>query len=647
MAIRHINFATGSDAAAGTSWATAWKTITSGATAARIAPGDEIRIAKTPDPASIGVATWTNGSATVTLATPQTKTVDLCESGWVAANSATVTYAAIYRKQGSACLNVTKASYLTSTLYAYKALGSAQNFSAYQELSFWLSCDSNLAANTWKLCLCSDTAGAVIVDTITIPALSNINRPTPFAVARNGGGNLGASIQSVALYSHTSTPAAGLDIRLDCIIATKTGGLNLTSVIGKDSSPTEAPDGVWPVRAIDGITITLDRMQVYNGGTTPGTYYGTSESVESYHVTGVAVAASQATQDDGTAAARITYTGGWNPATGLQDGETVLDGRYLASGGVVLLQNSYVDIARLSVVRGASGAHIYASGIKYGATYQARFITGAFYGLFFQINGGAQRFYGSRAQVSSITDTLTGVTMASQPEQVCVVGAVKNSERGADVVGRARIDVIAGCTNYGATVSNGLLGGTAFSACSPACVSGQSSSGCDLQDCTMDGTEVVVESYALAPVYSHRHDGTPYFWQWHIGGTVNSEASDFAGGTDAMVRLVVSAATRPAAWPLSTPVAQYAVSAGALVTVEALLKKSHATNIDGRLVVRGGQLAGVPDDVVATLADNTNEQTLSLSFTPTEAGVIEVECWAEYRTSTGSVYIDSITCTQA
>jgi hypothetical protein len=57
----YIDFEGGNDASAGTSFATRWKTITNGATAARIAPGDEIRIMASPDPTSIGSATWTGG----------------------------------------------------------------------------------------------------------------------------------------------------------------------------------------------------------------------------------------------------------------------------------------------------------------------------------------------------------------------------------------------------------------------------------------------------------------------------------------------------------------------------------------------------------------------------------------------------------
>lgn len=61
MATFYLDYEGGNDANDGTSFANRWKTITNGATAARIAPGDTIRIMKSPDPTSIGSATWTGG----------------------------------------------------------------------------------------------------------------------------------------------------------------------------------------------------------------------------------------------------------------------------------------------------------------------------------------------------------------------------------------------------------------------------------------------------------------------------------------------------------------------------------------------------------------------------------------------------------
>lgn len=62
----------------------AWQTYTNGATAARIAPNDTIRSKHSSDPVSLGNAAWTNRSKTVTLASAQNATVDLCESIWTA-----------------------------------------------------------------------------------------------------------------------------------------------------------------------------------------------------------------------------------------------------------------------------------------------------------------------------------------------------------------------------------------------------------------------------------------------------------------------------------------------------------------------------------------------------------------------------------
>lgn len=60
MATYYIDFENGNDANNGSSWALAWKTFTTGATAARTAPGDEIRVAKSADPTSLGqTALWT------------------------------------------------------------------------------------------------------------------------------------------------------------------------------------------------------------------------------------------------------------------------------------------------------------------------------------------------------------------------------------------------------------------------------------------------------------------------------------------------------------------------------------------------------------------------------------------------------------
>jgi hypothetical protein len=79
MVTYYVDYEGGNDASAGTSFATRWQTLTNGATTARIAPGDEIRVMASPDPTSMGSATWTGGgrplSATITSSTNATPIV--------------------------------------------------------------------------------------------------------------------------------------------------------------------------------------------------------------------------------------------------------------------------------------------------------------------------------------------------------------------------------------------------------------------------------------------------------------------------------------------------------------------------------------------------------------------------------------------
>jgi hypothetical protein len=156
-----------------------------------------------------------------------------------------------------------------------------------------------------------------------------------------------------------------------------------------------------------------------------------------------------------------------------------------------------------------------------------------------------------------------------------------------------------------------------------------------------------VTAYTNHRIHSQQHDQTAFDYIWTDGGTMNTEATDRSGQTGNMWRLVLTNTTRTSNYPLDLPVGQFAVTANNLVTVSAWMKKSHATNCNGRLRVRAYQLAGLTSDVTATLADNTNWQELTLTFTPTEAGVFEVEALAEYVAANANVYIDTISVSQA
>jgi len=153
----------------GSSWADAWSTINTGATAARINPGDEIRISKSPDPQSIGNALWTNLSKTIVLDAARTLDIDLCETAWTGMTNVTSTASAT-RKQGSFSAQLAILAAFTTGKVAYKTLAAPLNLSAFQDINFSLRFSTTFNVNTYRICLCSDTTGDVVVDNFLIPA---------------------------------------------------------------------------------------------------------------------------------------------------------------------------------------------------------------------------------------------------------------------------------------------------------------------------------------------------------------------------------------------------------------------------------------------------------------------------------------------
>lgn len=365
MATYFLDYEGGNDANDGTSFANRWKTITSGATAARIAPGDTIRIMASPDPTSLGMtATWTNKSATVTLNSALNALVDDGESAWTASANVTATAdSAVYRSNTKSSKLVIAAGFTTG-LAAYKALGASNNYSGYQGLTFWVQTSVTIAASTLSIRLCSDTVGAVSVNTIAIPAITQTSQWVPVYV--DTGGALGAAIQSVALYCDIDPGA--VTVYLDNINTVKAsaGGdnLHLCSLIGKNTGG----DETWhAIRSISGTTVIIDQspsQAVSNIAFNRG-YYGTTETVPTYKLDTIKLAqvgvggSNHVIQDSGSAGNLITFSGGWDRTNmSTQSGITWWD--QLTGVGDVIAANAknYIAIEKLHLVRGNNGLNM-------------------------------------------------------------------------------------------------------------------------------------------------------------------------------------------------------------------------------------------------------------------------------------------------
>ena len=647
----------------GSSWSDAWRTMTTGASATRVQSGDEVRVSKTEDPFSIGSATWTDGSKTVTLATAQTLTIDNCDTVWTAANSATVATSTT-RKQGSNSVRVIRsASVTTNTLYAYNALGSTVDFSAYDSITLWVNAYSTSAilANNWIIALCSDVAGATIVDSFAVPA-SVVNALWyPVTLTRTGGGALGSSIQSIALYSGSVAPLTTCGIALDNISACNADGLNLRTLISKDSSATfSMSEGWWGIQSIDGTTVLLD-----NSASTSATggrgYSGTSATATTYarktYNQGPITSANTIVNEARTG---ISYSGGWDTSTSTKNGLTVLEGANGLGHAFRCAQRSsvsdfwvcrfYIGLALYQefviITNTGSSNSAYSINNQNGSSSSSNSNIEKFVNVFchsfsstlFQSGGNPSFWEFFSCKFLSQTASVTMNFPSNSKLNDCVFANNIAS------LGELNIEYSFSFDKNIINISNCLFSGTGIA------LYMQSSTRYIRMKNNLLATTTEFNSFPAyydARVFSQQHDQTAYDYIWTDGGTMNTEATDRSGQTGNMWRLVLTNTTRTSNYPLDLPVGQFAVTANNLVTVKAWMKKSHATNCNGRLRVRAYQLAGLTSDVTATLADNTNWQELTLTFTPTEAGVFEVEALAEYVAANANVYIDTISVSQA
>lgn len=632
----------------GSSWSDAWLTITNGATAARVQSGDEVRVSKTDDPVSIGNATWTDLSKTVTLATAQTLTIDNCDTAWTVANTSTIATSTT-RKQGTNSVRVIKSTApATNTLYAYKALGSAVDFSAYDSITLWVNAYSGSAilANNWKLALCSDAAGATIEFEYPIPESVAVGSLWWYPVTITGVsvGGTKSAIQSIALYSGSVAPLTTCGISLDNISASNATGLNLTTVISKISSAGYDSESWWPIQSINGTTILLDLSALSLADSTKG-YTGSTQTVASYfRRTFTQGPNASSSTINNTLRAGVTYVGGWDTVSNTKNGMTAVDARN-ALGQIVSLAQS-TTIERFCLIRGSVGIG-FVSGQRY--YIKSCNLVASDRPMASSNSGSGTETYGIEVTDCSLNSYTSTVVIGNTFENV----HIKSTSTGALLLAPLSIfknSSILNATNQSLvnTPENRryLAVNSAFDVTVQAAARSTYFKNCLFTAATEFSLAATANGRDMR-VFSEKHDQTNYDYIFAEGGTANTEDTDRSGATGKMWRLVLTSSNRNATYPLDLPVAQFPYASSGLVTVTAWMKKSHATNCNGRLRIKGGQITGYGSDLTATLADNTNWQQLTITFTPTDTGVFEVEALAEYVAANANVYIDEVTVTQA
>jgi len=604
----------------GMNWTDAWLTTTSGATAVRIQPGDTLRIAKTADPVSLGQnATWTDNSQTVTLTTAVTKKIEDAISGWTAAANITAG-TNVSRKLGATAVQLTPAGAFTTGKMAFKLIagGGTQDFSAFTKINLWFRTTgaSNYAAGSIQVCLCSDTNGDTPVNRLNFPAI--IGTLNWNCIVLDNGGALGSNIQSVAIY--VTVDPATTAMTFNNIFAAN-NDLSLKTLIGKDG------DVNYNIQSIDGTTIKIDSNNTaatgrgYSGATSTETLY--------YQVPfDVAVLTNFATlQEAGNKETGLnTCTGGWNTSSNTRDGHTVLGSTIVGTGSPFSIPAAWrienFKIARFANI-GLTGTNIsvfnncvYCGGASFIAATTVRdyrFINCLF------LNSTATPSIGLSDIYFESCSFLNNAAAAVSP-----AGAV----------------YFLSCTF--ANNGNGSINPQSSGSFGSACIL--------LRNCTLsDSTEVLTTTGLFPVVYSFDHDNTSgNHWAFHHGGTVNWQTAVKQGADPGSWRTVTTSAIRSSFNPILIKIAEVACAASALVTVKAWVKKDHATNIGAAIYVEDAlyNITGVVA-TETTKANDTNWEELTLTFTPTEAGIVPIFAKTWYIAGNSNSYIGSVTITQA
>lgn len=618
----------------GTTITSAWKTVASGATAARIQPGDFIKLKKSPDPVSLGIAAdWTDDSSIVTLASPLTATLDMCESGWTQSANVTVTYSTT-EAEGTYATQMAIASGFATGLVAYKNI-SPINISGYTNLTLYVKSSAILAAGVFSLQLDDTNGCGSPLESIAIPAIPTANKFYPIVIPIATPASL-TSVASIGLYAN-SDPGA-ITITLDCILACNS--FSLLSLIGKNT----AWESYYTIKSIDGVTVTLgncDRASKYYGYTETINPTYRRETIKN-PTPGTTI---HTINEAGALGSWITVSGGWDfDGDGTQNGESWYDGVSGEATGLVAA-DGYSFVEKIGLVRFLHG--FYGSNISNPSRWDN------LHAMNLSSNFMIYLGYVTYAKLSNLWSN-GGIGSS-------YAGVQANASYGAGIFIANEIRAISATGDAGVYCNNAFFKGNNIY-----CTGnkyGVVMDRCEIENLhTRLNTDASVyqsqtgimrffnPNFSEATVFLNAQDvfnyGDTYIsitklndtegddHRYTMSGEIIRQTADARSGTCA--EMVPSTADTYV--PLQLHIGPIPVVASELCTVTVYIKKSADFNgPDVQLSLKmNGAIVDGPDAYTAT----TSYVQRTLSFTPSVSGIVEllVEC----NGTVGSIYVDDV-----
>ena len=388
-----------------------------------------------------------------------------------------------------------------------------------------------------------------------------------------------------------------------------------------------APDGGW----YEVITIASDTsatlFKKYPSATASG------HSSQKLGVTDTGAAASSATQiqvvnSSGNSSAFLYISGGWDLSTETQTGQTwfrQMHGTFTTRNGygLFMTSKSYTNFDKLNFLRYNHGIYYNTSsnntitsatcnsnnnGISYGTSSNSTITSATCYSNNYDIY-----YYNG-----SSNNTITSATCNSNNYGIYYNGSSNNTIYALSTTGNTA----------------GIYSDNANNICHSATIA--------------ESTKVATGTAYYSDTRQYINNLGGYSYVYSNYATANSQNAT-AGGTGKEWKFAIMNVARNSIYPFYIPVARAAVASSGKVTVKVYFKKS-GTGIAGALRCRYGQIAwnDAAQDIIVACPNNTSRNQVTLEFTPTEAGVVEIEAGAWYVSSTSqTIIVDDIEITQA
>lgn len=660
----------GNDSNNGSTFALGVMTFNNGVTAARSAPGDDWRVQKSEDPVSLGInATFTNKSATVTLASALTASI-VGGSSWTASANVTCTTSST-RKYSGASSSIAIASAFTTGKAAYYAPGTL-DLSGYNKVSFWIRSNATVASGVLRIDLCSDAAGATPVNSLTINEALAANSWKCICI--DNGAALGSSIASIALYC-VSDPGT-VTLLINNVEAAN--ALTHTCLISPSGGATDR--NFYPIKSINGTSVILDQGSEHAATATARGYSGTTTTATIYKREPIRVTA-QTTQEAGTDMfTKIKYSGGWGDSGGgmtdmtHQNGLTFLD-LGDASSIPLSLAHSFIDLERIVLVRGTIGASINSSGC---VCTNCAAIGANTFGVQAANYAAAPRIYdnfiGIACNSSGIVDYSgacyknVSVYSCGNDGIVAQSTTVSGIATGHDIIsnnnGFAGVAAGSGETRFARVTCNdngtygvesktpgGIMQIFGYTASGNTSGAAQAKGGILRLHNTSVSTQVynIASSSGGARIEVSCHNGDPTdnrTYQWSGLRIQKSTDASKIHGTATLAQHHTPAGEHTENAPLIQYIQPIPVAASGTHTCSIWVTRD-STNIAARLMLRGGQCSGITTDQTAdaSAAINTLEQ-LTLTTTPGQAVPLQFEFHTWRVSGSGNAYFSDMTASQ-